>query len=98
QPIQEFQKLLLEFTFQNEQGVAVPIFVNTSDRVESIWMEAATTRAIHRGSLKGKAFYHNGKRLKSNDIIGDVGIADHDTVRLVVRKLQPFIRVKTIRN
>ncbi|ETN76410.1 hypothetical protein RB195_014078 [Necator americanus] len=68
---------------KNENGVAVPIYVGKNDRVEAIYMEAATTRAIHRGSLKGKAFFHNGHRLKSTDVIGDVGIEHHDTVRLM---------------
>ncbi|CAJ0590366.1 unnamed protein product [Cylicocyclus nassatus] len=68
---------------KNEQGVAVPIFVKVNDPVRSIWMEAATTRAIHRGTLKGKAFFHNGRRLKATDIIGEMGIVDHDTVRLM---------------
>ncbi|KAK6755487.1 hypothetical protein RB195_014078 [Necator americanus] len=69
---------------KNENGVAVPIYVGKNDRVEAIYMEAATTRAIHRGSLKGKAFFHNGHRLKSTDVIGDVGIEHHDTVRLMI--------------
>ncbi|RCN37002.1 hypothetical protein ANCCAN_17109 [Ancylostoma caninum] len=68
--------------FQNEQGVAVPIFVKTTDKVEAIYTEAATTRLIHRGSLKGKAFFHKDQRLKSTDVIGDVGIQHHDSVRL----------------
>ncbi|PIO67312.1 hypothetical protein TELCIR_10941 [Teladorsagia circumcincta] len=45
-------------------------------------MEAANAPAINRGSLRGKAFYHNGRRLNPHDLIGDVGIAFYDTVRL----------------
>ncbi|KAL6741774.1 hypothetical protein Aduo_014996 [Ancylostoma duodenale] len=73
---------------KNEQGVAIPIYVKTSDKVEAIYTEAATTRLIHRGSLKGKAFYHKDQRLKSTDVIGDVGIKHHDSVRLKV--LEPY--------
>ncbi|XGW01036.1 hypothetical protein V3C99_013750 [Haemonchus contortus] len=67
---------------KNEVGVAIPIYVKTTDKVEKIYMEAAHTRAINRGSLRGKAFYHKGRRLYPEDVIGDVGIAFYDTVRL----------------
>ncbi|KAK6033125.1 hypothetical protein OSTOST_00658 [Ostertagia ostertagi] len=89
---------------KNEVGVAIPIYVKTSDKVERIYMEAANAPAINRGSLRGKAFYHNGtnsviiqrysksatreyygtsgRRLSPHDLIGDVGIAFYDTVRL----------------
>ncbi|VDO42003.1 unnamed protein product [Haemonchus placei] len=69
----------------NEVGVAIPIYVKTTDKVEKIYMEAAITKAINRGSLRGKAFYHKGRRLYPEDVIGDVGIAFYDTVRLKVR-------------
>ncbi|KJH49109.1 hypothetical protein DICVIV_04739 [Dictyocaulus viviparus] len=67
---------------KNERGVAVPIFVRITDRVRVLLMEAASIRAIHRGSLAGKAFFHKERRLNADDVIGELGIAYYDTVRL----------------
>lgn len=67
---------------QNDRGICVPIYVKTSDRAEKLYLEAASTRAINRGSLRGKALYHNGRRLDPKELISDLRIAFYDTVRL----------------
>ncbi|VDL70065.1 unnamed protein product [Nippostrongylus brasiliensis] len=75
--------VILVMFLRNEVGVCVPIYVKTTDRAERLYIEAASTRVINRGTLRGKAFYHKGRRVHPDDIINELGIQFYDTVRLM---------------
>uniref|UniRef100_A0A1I7WQB1 Uncharacterized protein n=1 Tax=Heterorhabditis bacteriophora TaxID=37862 RepID=A0A1I7WQB1_HETBA len=44
----------------NGRGIAMPLFIKGTDRVEVIWSEVITAKAMHDSTLRGKALFHKG--------------------------------------
>ncbi|TKR60350.1 hypothetical protein L596_027607 [Steinernema carpocapsae] len=67
---------------KNERGVAMPIYLNPTDRVSMIWSEICYSEAINERQLANKSLFYNGKRLDRSKTLDESGL-EHGAVVLL---------------
>uniref|UniRef100_A0A7E4W9B6 Ubiquitin-like domain-containing protein n=1 Tax=Panagrellus redivivus TaxID=6233 RepID=A0A7E4W9B6_PANRE len=67
---------------KNEKGIAMPMYIRSSDMVDMIWNEVGFSKAINESTLKGKGLFFNGKKLERGHTLSDYDIKWGDVVRI----------------